>query len=139
PPRAADRRYTHRFRCSASSATFRRSTCTPSCTRTPTWSCTGAFCAASSPTPSTSSRPLRWPDDSSGGSMDIRCPVVIDPAGTDIYAEATRIREQGPVGRIVLPGGVLGWSVTGYEAAKQVLSDPRFSKDPRKHWTAYVN
>lgn len=71
--------------------------------------------------------------------MDIRCPVVIDPAGTDIYAEATRIREQGPVGRIVLPGGVLGWSVTGYEAAKQVLSDPRFSKDPRKHWTAYVN
>ncbi|GAA0400225.1 cytochrome P450 [Microbispora corallina] len=71
--------------------------------------------------------------------MESRCPVTIDPAGNDIHGEAARIREQGPVGRIVLPGGVPGWSVTGHEAAKQVLSDPTVSKDPRRHWLAYVN
>lgn len=71
--------------------------------------------------------------------MEDHCPVVIDPAGNDIHGEAARIREQGPIGRIVLPGGVPAWSVTGYEAARQILADPRFSKDPRRHWTAYVN
>jgi cytochrome P450 len=71
--------------------------------------------------------------------METRCPIVIDRTGQDIHAEATRIRASGPVARIELPGGVLAWSITGYEAARQALADQRFSKDPRKHWTAFAN
>ncbi|MBQ1080598.1 cytochrome P450 [Nocardiopsis sp. B62] len=63
--------------------------------------------------------------------------IVIDPTGADIHEEAERIRVLGPIARIELPGGVRAWSVTGYEAARQVLADTRFSKDPRKHWTAF--
>ncbi|MCY0942939.1 cytochrome P450 [Streptomyces antarcticus] len=68
-----------------------------------------------------------------------RCPVALDPAGNDVHAEGSRIREQGPVARIELPGGVLAWSVTDYAAAREVLSDHRFSKDGRRHFDAYVN
>jgi cytochrome P450 len=71
--------------------------------------------------------------------MENRCPVVIDPAGTDLHAEGERIRANGPVSQVELPGGVLAWSVTGYEAAKQALTDSRLSKDPRRHWSAYVD
>jgi cytochrome P450 len=72
--------------------------------------------------------------------MASRCPVVVlDPAGTDIHAEAARIRANGPVSQVEIPGGVLAWSVTGYAAARQALADQRFSKDPRKHWTAYLD
>lgn len=67
------------------------------------------------------------------------CPVVIDPTGTDIHAEGERIREQGPVGLVDLTDGVRAWSITGYEAGKQALSDHRFSKDARQHWTAFIN
>ncbi|MFM9372917.1 cytochrome P450 family protein [Streptomyces sp. Da 82-17] len=66
------------------------------------------------------------------------CPVVIDRTGQDIHAEGARIRAQGPVARIELPGGVPAWSVTDYAIARQVMADPRFSRDPRKHWRAYV-
>ncbi|MEU8194208.1 cytochrome P450 [Microbispora amethystogenes] len=69
--------------------------------------------------------------------MTIR-PVVLDPAGHDIHAEGARIRAGGPVSRVVLPGGVMAWSVTGHDVARQVLGDHRFSKDPRKHWTDFV-
>jgi cytochrome P450 len=66
-------------------------------------------------------------------------PVVLDLAGTDIHAEGARIRAHGPVARVEIPGGVTAWSVTGYQAGKQVLSDQRFSKDARQHWTAFIN
>lgn len=66
------------------------------------------------------------------------CPVVIDCAGADIHAEAARIRAQGPVGRIELPGGVLGWSITGYAQAKDALVDHRFSKSAPLHWRAFA-
>jgi cytochrome P450 len=66
------------------------------------------------------------------------CPVVLDPAGRDIHGEGARIRAHGPVARVELPGGVAAWSVTGYEVAKQVLTDQRFSKDPRKHWVDFI-
>lgn len=72
-------------------------------------------------------------------SMENTGPVAIDPAGTDIHAEGARIRAHGPVSRIELPGGVTAWSVTGYDAGKQALSDQRFSKDARQHWTAFVS
>ncbi|MBA0125308.1 cytochrome P450 [Haloechinothrix sp. YIM 98757] len=70
--------------------------------------------------------------------MENHCPVTLDTAGQDVHAEAERIRENGPVARVELPGGVLAWSVTGYEEAKKVLSDSRISKDPQK-WPAFTS
>ncbi|WP_245603467.1 cytochrome P450 family protein [Salinispora cortesiana] len=64
---------------------------------------------------------------------------VIDPAGADIHGEGARLRASGPVTRVLLPGGVEAWSVTGYHAARQVLADARFAKNARQHWPAYVN
>jgi cytochrome P450 len=71
--------------------------------------------------------------------MENTRPVVIDQSGTDIHAEGDRIRAHGPVAQVELPAGVTAWSITGYEAGKQALSDQRFSKDARQHWTAFVN
>jgi cytochrome P450 len=67
------------------------------------------------------------------------CPVVLDRNGTNVPAEADRLREQGPVTRVELPGGVLAWSVNTYALVKQVLADhQRFGKDPQS-WPAYLN
>jgi 2-hydroxy-5-methyl-1-naphthoate 7-hydroxylase len=66
-------------------------------------------------------------------------PVVIDPTGKDVHDEAAAIRARGPVAAVELPGGVRAWSIVGYEAVRSALSDQRFSKDPRRHWTAYRN
>jgi cytochrome P450 len=63
---------------------------------------------------------------------------VIDPAGTDIHGEAARLRARGPVTRVLLPGGLPAWSVTGYHAARQILADERFSKNARQDWPAYI-
>jgi 2-hydroxy-5-methyl-1-naphthoate 7-hydroxylase len=61
--------------------------------------------------------------------MEKSCPIAIEPAGTDIHAEGARIRAQGPVAQIELPGGVLAWFVTGYDVAKDAPPDQRLSKD----------
>jgi cytochrome P450 len=66
-------------------------------------------------------------------------PIVLDPSGRDVHAEGNRLREQGPVAEVMLPGGIRAWSVVGYDALQQVLADPRFAKDARKHWPAFIN
>lgn len=64
-------------------------------------------------------------------------PVVINPEGPDIHGEIARIRERGPVTRIVLPGGVPAWSVTGADEFETLLSGSTVSKDPHQHWPAF--
>ncbi len=64
-------------------------------------------------------------------------PVVIDPAGGDIHAEADRLRAFGPAALVELPAGIHAWSVSSMELLKQLLTDPRVSKDPRQHWPAW--
>ena len=70
--------------------------------------------------------------------MENRCPHVLDLEGRDIHAEVAVLRAQGPAAQIELPGGVLAWTVTSYEAAKLVLSDPRVAKNPRTSWPAHI-
>lgn len=66
-------------------------------------------------------------------------PIVLDPTGIDIQGESARIRERGSATPVHLPGGVPAWSITDAAVLKSLLADPRVSKDPRQHWTAFMN
>ncbi len=66
-------------------------------------------------------------------------PVVLDPTGTDVHAEAARLRAQGDVAEVELPGKVRAWSVIGHDLVRTVLGDNRFAKDAHKHWPAFIS
>nr|WP_307961909.1 cytochrome P450 [Salinispora arenicola] len=66
-----------------------------------------------------------------------KCPYVLDRAGSDIHKEASNLRARGPVTLVELHGGYTAWSVTSYEAAKQLLMDPRISKNTKAHWPEF--
>src|SRR5215469_13710094 len=62
-------------------------------------------------------------------------PPITMPIDRDIFdppVEVTRIRERGPLCRLRYPDGHVGWLVTGYELARKVLSDARFSMHPMR-------
>lgn len=65
--------------------------------------------------------------------------IVLDPMGTDVHEEGDRLRAQGPIAQVTLPGNIRAWSVNGFNMVRQVLSDSRFSKDADQHWPAYIS
>jgi cytochrome P450 len=60
-------------------------------------------------------------------------PLHVDPTelAGDPYAAYGRLREAGPVHRIVGTDGLPAWLVTRYEDVRQALADPRLSLDKR--------
>jgi cytochrome P450 len=61
--------------------------------------------------------------------------ITLDPTGADHHGEAARLREAGPVVRVVLPGGIHAWAITRHAELAALVKDPHVSKDWR-NWTA---
>ncbi|MFI5082176.1 MAG: cytochrome P450, partial [Streptosporangiales bacterium] len=48
----------------------------------------------------------------------------------DPYSVHARLRAQRPISRVIMPGGMPAWLVTGYTEARAALADPRLLKMP---------
>ncbi len=62
----------------------------------------------------------------------------IDLTGQDIHGEAATLRERGPITGVDL-SGVAVWWATDQALIKNLLTDPRISRDTYRHWPAWEN
>ena len=65
--------------------------------------------------------------------VDEHSPVRLPPARPNPFdpaPELARWRDERPIRRLLYPDGHVGWLVTSYALARQVLGDPRFSQRP---------
>lgn len=67
------------------------------------------------------------------------CPFVIDTSGRNIHGESTKLRALGRATQVELPGNVTAWWITDHALIKQLLTDPRVSRDTYQHWPAWGN
>jgi cytochrome P450 len=58
--------------------------------------------------------------------------IAVEHLGADYfqdpYSVHARLRARRPVARVIMPGGIPVWLVTGYAEARAALADPRLSK-----------
>ncbi|MFI6581320.1 cytochrome P450 [Embleya sp. NPDC050493] len=59
---------------------------------------------------------------------------MLDPTARAAHAEAAALRARGPAVLVELPGGVRAWSITRYGVIQALTTDPRVSRDFRRHW-----
>ncbi|KAB2976469.1 cytochrome P450 [Streptomyces sp. SS1-1] len=66
--------------------------------------------------------------------MTVTDRIAIDPFGADIPGESARLRARGPIVPVELPGSIPAWAPTTYDTLRELILDPRVSRDPRQHW-----
>lgn len=65
------------------------------------------------------------------------CPYPLDRTGSNLHYEATQLRARGPLTLVEVHGGYRAWSVTSYEVAQQLLTDPRIAKNTKDNWPEF--
>ena len=65
---------------------------------------------------------------------DSGCPYRLRTDGTTFHEEVADLRQREPAVRVELPGNLVAWAITRHELLRELLGDPRVSRDFRAHW-----